>query len=283
MEERCVGIELSAPASCADVDDQDIESLLAGLHSGGSDTQRTHRRDCVITRCLPIADRIAYRFAGRGEPVDDLVQVARVGLIKAVDRYDQDKGRFLPFAVPTITGEVKRYFRDATWSVRVPREVKETQMRNRAAFSDLAQRLRRMPTSAEVAEELGVDHCVLAESESASSAYHPISLDAPIAGGEGGSETVGSAYGAEDSQYTNIEEMMVVREAIADLDPRRRAILGMRFLDCLTQSEIAKRLEVSQVQVCRLLNSAIERLRQQVICHLPAVTCLVYPIGMHLW
>ncbi|WP_422746364.1 SigB/SigF/SigG family RNA polymerase sigma factor [Mycobacterium sp. WMMD1722] len=265
------------------VDVAEIESILAELSRCTSPAQRRHCRRRAITACLPIADHIACRFVGRGQPLDDLIQVARVGLIKAIDRYDEQKGRFLAFAVPTIAGEVRRYFRDATWSIRVPRKVQETHLKSREAFDVLAQRLNRTPTTTELAEELDIDDAVVAESASASSAYSPVSLDAPMGTGDSAAETIGSRYGVDDPHYTLTEDLIVLREAIAELDPRRRAILGMRFFDCLTQGEIARRLGISQVQVCRLLNGTLTRVRDRMNSDVPAMLCFLGPVTTLLW
>lgn len=254
----------------------DVDQLFAELARSGSEDERRRRRSKVITACLPVADRIARRFVGRGEPSDDLLQVARLGLIKTVDRYDPSKGHFLAFAIPTIRGEVRRYFRDATWTVRVPRRVQETQLHLRDAVDTLSQRLSRTPTSAELAEELDIDVGELSTSQSASSAYQPMSLDAPLAATDARhTDTLGDMQGAEDPHYGQVEDLMAVRDALEELDPRRRAIVGMVFFDCLTQREVARRFNVSQVQISRLLSDALERIRTRVCSDTPAVMCVL--------
>ena len=202
-----------------------------------------------------------------------------MGLVKSVDRYESGKGRFLAFAVPTIRGEVRRHFRDSTWSVRVPRKVQETQFRVRQSVESLSQNLNRAPTNPEVARELGIDSDEVAQMHAARWAYRPLSLDAPRAEPEGaGSTTIGGTHGANDPGFETVEDLIVLREVIAELDPRRRAILGMRFFDCLTQREIAVRLNISQVQVSRLLDATLTRLRQSMHIDVPVVACLFTPI-----
>ena len=249
----------------------DIEEQLLNLADCGNADERRGRRLHIITACLPLADHIAYRFVGRGEPSDDLTQVARMGLVKSVDRYVPSKGRFLSFAVPTIRGEVRRHFRDSTWSMRVPRKLQETQLRMRQTIEELSQRLNRPPTNREVARELGVDDDIVAQSESAHWAYRPVSLDAPRSDGGVGETRVGATQGIHDPGFDAVEDLIVLREVIAELDDRRRAILGMRYFDCLTQREIALRLNISQVQVSRLLDGTLARLRQRMFVEVSAV------------
>jgi RNA polymerase sigma-B factor len=245
----------------------DVDDLFDRLAESTQDAARQRWRRRIIITCLPLADHIAYKFVGRGVPPDDLKQVARVGLIKTVDRYQPDKGRFLTFAVPTITGEVRRHFRDSTWTVRVPRKIQETQIQMRNAVDTLSQQLCRTPTSSELARELHVDCDHVIESQAASSAYQPMSFDAPLRSADGDSDgdTVLSTWGAEDPRYAAVEDLIVLHEAINDLDPRRRAVVGMSFFDGMTQRQIARRIGVSQVQVSRLLSSTLQRIRERML------------------
>ncbi|TFV54753.1 SigB/SigF/SigG family RNA polymerase sigma factor [Mycobacterium sp. PS03-16] len=268
-----------AVAHSVDPDDADVERLLAGLDGSADHAERERWRQNVITTCLPIADHIAYRFVGRGQSADDLIQVARVGLIKSVDRYEPEKGRFFAFAVPTIVGEVRRYFRDSTWAMRVPRKMQEDHLRTRNAFERLAQRLGRTPTTAELAEEAGLERAEITLSRATTWAYRPLSLDAPLPTAEGnGEQTLAALHPADDEPFAGVEDLMMLREAIGDLDARQRTILGMRFFDCLTQREIARRLDISQVHVSRLLNGALDRLRTRMCGDLAAAVCLFAPI-----
>ena len=224
------------------------------------------------------ADHIAYRFVGRGQPAEDLVQVARLGLINAVDRYEEGKGRFLAFAVITVTGDVRHYFRDNTWGMQVPRRIKDTHRRMRAAIDPLSQRLGRTPTASEVAAELGVSREDVAQASAAASAYRPASLDRPNAGSVGG-ETPGSwCHGAEDPRYGTVEDALTVAELVSRLSDREQDILRMRFCECLPQTEIAQRLGVSQVHVSRLLANTLQRLRNHFWADGAAVTELVHEV-----
>lgn len=243
----------------------DVEQLFEKLRNSADANERMGWRRRIITACLPLADNIAYRFIDRGEPKEDLLQVARIGLIKTVDRYDPAKGHFLAFAVPTIRGEVRRYFRDSTWAVRVPRRVQETHLRAREATESLAQRLRRAPSVHEVAEELDVGAAELDHSRRANTAYRPVSLDAVSAVGDGGGgDTLGARCGVDDPGFSLVEDRILLRTAVAQLDPRRREIVGLIYFDGLTQREVAETFGVSQVQVCRLLKDAVRQMRRLV-------------------
>lgn len=271
--ERIGNTELTGAGTGAarDLDWMDVEKQLSSMAACGDRAERRRRRQHIITECLPLADHIACRFAGRGEPSDDLIQVARIGLVKSVDRYVPDKGRFMAFAVPTIRGEVRRHFRDSTWSMRVPRKIQDTQLRMRHTAEELSQRLKRAPTDREIARELGVDDGEVSRCHSAHWAYRPVSLDAPRGDAEQECAGIGELRGADDPGFDSVEDLIVLSGVIAELDPRRRAILGMRFYDCLTQREIALRLNVSQVQVSRLLDSTLARLRQRMFVEVAAV------------
>jgi RNA polymerase sigma-B factor len=251
---RYKGVDVDTRAPRADADYAEVEQLLVAI----ADVPRTSaefalKRAQAITKCLPLADHIAYRFVGRGESYEDLIQVARLGLINAVDRYNPEKGRFLAFAVPTILGEVRRYFRDNAWGMRVPRKLKETHLRLRAAIDPMSQRLGRAPTASELAAELGLDTDEVVQSLDVAYAFRPMSLDAAVPGSLGG----------DDLRYTAVEDRVAVADLVAHLSERDREILRMRFCDCMTQTQIAQRLGKSQVHVSRLLASTLERLRRR--------------------
>ena len=256
-----------------------IEDQLRSLAECNDPGEHRRRRHRIITESLALADHIAWRFTGRGEPSDDLMQIARLGLVKSVDRYVPGKGSFMAFAVPTIRGEIRRHFRDSTWSVRVPRRVQETQFRMRRTVEELSQRLSRPPTNTEVARELGLDEDNVAQCQSAHWAYRPVSLDAPCGDVDGGTITVGDFEGADDPGFDSVEDLIVLGDVVAELDPRRRAILGMRFFDCLTQREIAARLNVSQVQVSRLLDGTLTLLRQRISLDVAVILCVFAPVA----
>lgn len=215
----------------------------------------------LVIEYLPVAEHIAARFAGRGEPMDDLLQVARIGLIQAIDRFDPGRGNdFLSFAVPTIMGEVRRYFRDSGWSVRVPRQLKELHQTLSQAANTLSHDLGRAPTPSEIAAHLGLDVEAVREGLLAGQANKTISADLPLAGG-GGSTTIADHMGQDEPALDRFENHDVIKRLLDELAPRERAILIMRFFDDLTQSQIAARIGVSQMQVSRILAQTLKTFR----------------------
>lgn len=217
-------------------------------------------RSRIIERCLPLADHIARRYSGRGETHDDLVQVARVGLMYAIKRYDPDAGSFLGFAVPTMMGEVKRHFRDFGWSVKVPRRLKEVYPQLGEAMNDVAQRLGRNATASELAAELGIDRYDVVETMIAAASFKTVSIDAaPTV--DGNTLAMAGRLGALDPGIRFIEDREALRAQLATLPDRLRQIVVMRFFESLTQDEIAERMGISQMHVSRLLSRALGRLR----------------------
>lgn len=220
-------------------------------------------RNELIARCIPLADHIARKFSGRGEPFDDLTQVARVGLVHAVDRFDISRGsNFLSFAVPTIMGEVRRYFRDNTWAMRVPRRVKETHLRIGAAVDALSQSLGRSPTAKEIAAELDVDPDEVTQAVIAGNAYQPTSIDAASVGRDTDASLL-DTLGEEEAQFDRVEEYVAIRPLLAGLPERERRILTMRFFESMTQTQIAQQMGISQMHVSRILAKTLARLREQ--------------------
>ncbi|BBZ27136.1 RNA polymerase sigma factor SigF [Mycolicibacterium madagascariense] len=223
----------------------------------------TRQRDRIVERCLPLADHIARRFDGRGEPRDDLVQVARVGLVNAVIRFDVDAGSdFVSFAVPTIMGEVRRHFRDNSWSVKVPRRLKELHLRLGAATAELSQKLGRAPTPSELAAELEMDRDEIVEGLVAGSSYNTLSID----GAGGGTEeapAIADTLGDVDLSLDQIENRESLRPLLASLPERERQVLLLRFFESMTQTQIAERVGISQMHVSRLLAKSLARLRDQ--------------------
>ena len=245
-----------------DFDDySDVEEMFKHLAEAGSAAERRRRCERIVERCIPLADHIAYKFVGKGEPYEDLCQVARLGLVKAVHRYDPEKGRFLALAVPTIMGEVRRYFRDNTWAMHVPRGLKQTHQRIRGVTEQLSQRLGRAPTATELAAELGVDRDTVVDSIGAAYAYRPVSLDAPASTGPS-TEASPRDHGDDDPCFERIEDAMTVAALVSRLNEQECAIVTMRFCECLTQTEIAARIGVSQVHVSRMLADILQRLRR---------------------
>jgi RNA polymerase sigma-B factor len=215
----------------------------------------------LIERAIPLADRIARKYDRRGESHEDLVQVARLGLINAVNRFDPEAGDFLAFAVPTIMGEVKRYFRDCSWSVKVPRRLKDLYPQLAPTVAELAQRLGRAPTPSEVAGELGLDREAVVEGMIAGAGLKSWSIDAPM-GNEDEGPTLGDRLGELDPGIRFIEDREALRAQLATLPERQRRIVLMRFFESLTQSQIAERIGISQMHVSRLLTAALHSLRE---------------------
>lgn len=218
-------------------------------------------REVMITDNLGLSHQLARRFLHRGEPLDDLVQVASVALVKSVDRFDPGRGvAFAAFATRTIIGELKRHFRDKGWAVRASRRVQELYLELGHATSALVQQLGRNPTVAELAAATGSSEEAVIEAIEAGQGYRATSIDAS----DDEDHPLSARLGSNDSQYQAVEERALLAPALATLPVRERAILRMRFMDGLTQSEIAAEIGVSQMHVSRLLSSSLEQLRQQI-------------------
>jgi RNA polymerase sigma-B factor len=230
---------------------------------GQDDPRREPLRDRLVTGFLPIAQHIARRFNHRGEPLDDLVQVATVGLINAVDRYSPDKGNdFFSFAVPTISGEVRRHFRDQGWSMRVPRRLKDLHVSINGVVSELSQGLGRAPKPSEIAERLGVPVSEVLEGLEASEAYRSSSLDEMLSS-EQGSATVGELVGEADAELDRVDFRQALRPVLNELPERERTIVMLRFFGNMTQTQIAEQVGISQMHVSRLLAQTLDRLRNR--------------------
>jgi RNA polymerase sigma-B factor len=231
--------------------------LLTRYHSDGD----LSARDELVERFLPLAKQLARRYQRGNEPLDDLVQVASIGLVKAVDRFDPERGTaFSSYAVPTILGELKRYFRDVGWAVHVPRGMQERIMQVNATVEVLSRRLGRSPTPAEIGKEIGASPESVLEAMDASVAYEASSLDASRTN-DSESASYAESIGAEDEAYEQIEYMQTIAPTMRALPERDRLVLQLRFEDDLTQSEIADRIGVSQMHVSRLIRRALKRLR----------------------
>lgn len=225
------------------------------------DARREALRDELVTGFLPVARHIARRFSGRGEPLDDLVQVATVGLIHAVDRFSPERGSdFFSFAVPTISGEVRRHFRDLGWSMRVPRRLKDLHVSINGAVSTLAQGLGRAPRPTEIAEYLNVPVADVLEGLAASEVYRSSSLDEMLSS-EQGSATVGELVGEADAELDRVDTRQALRPILAELGERERSIVMLRFFGNMTQTQIADQVGISQMHVSRLLAQTLDRLR----------------------
>jgi RNA polymerase sigma-70 factor (sigma-B/F/G subfamily) len=226
--------------------------------------EHTQIRDRVVTACHPYATALARRFAHRGEPFDDLHQVAMIGLLKAVDGYDPHRGReFIAYAKPTILGELRRHFRDRTWSMTVPRRHKEMRLALNTVREELTQRLGRSPSVAELAEQLQVGTEEVLEAIEAAHAYQSVSLSTPVGDEDG--ITLADLLGATDPDLDAVEDRAALPTLIAQLPEREQRILTMRFYGNMTQSQIAEWTGVSQMHVSRLLKAALGRLREELL------------------
>jgi RNA polymerase sigma-B factor len=221
-------------------------------------------RDKLVEAHLGLAHQLARRFSNRGEPLDDLVQVASVGLIKSVNRFDPGREvEFSTFATRTILGELKRHFRDKGWAIRAPRRVQELYLELAPATSALAQELGRPPSVAELATRVGASEESVLEALEAGQAYRTTSLEVP----NRQEETLERRLGTEDFKFAGVEDRATLEPALAKLPHREREILRMRFMDGLTQSEIAHRVGISQMHVSRLITSSLGRLRALLTRH----------------
>jgi len=258
--------DVSAPASSPVVNDSERSEvtarLLRAVAQADSDVERKRLQDEVVVLNMGVARAIAARYRDRGIGKDDLMQAAYVGLVKAAQGFDPSFERdFLSYAVPTITGEVKRYFRDHGWTVRPPRRVQELQAQISRVSSDLSQELHRSPRPSEVAQALGVEVDAVIEALAADGCFTPASLDVPV--GEDGSTSLGELLGGDDGDMGRAEARILLAPAVRQLPPRDRRILELRFFHGWTQEQIAGDIGVTQMQVSRLLARILSDLRTQ--------------------
>lgn len=240
--------------------DREMFEQLAALEAGTSDHEAL--RAALIERHLPLVTFMARKFADRGEPLDDLIQVGTIGLIKAIDRFEISKGfEFSTFATPTIVGEIKRHFRDKTWAVRVPRRLQELGASVTKATTELTQKLDRSPTPKEIAKHLGITVDDVAEALESNAAYSTVSLDVTSET----STSIGETFGALDEALEGVEYRESLKPLLSQLDDREKRILQMRFFDNLSQSQIATELGISQMHVSRILNKVLTHLREGLI------------------
>ena len=219
-------------------------------------------RETLIRRYLPLARRLARRYQHTDEPLEDLVQVASIGLLKAIDRFDCAREvMFSSYAVPTILGELKRHFRDRTWSVRVPRDLQELALRVDQAVAKLSIGMRRSPSVGEIARLVDASEEQVLEALEAMGAYRAGSLDAPRSTREEETESVADSLGSDDSGFERAEERATLQPLLDRISERERIVLELRFGEDLTQAEIGERIGVSQMQVSRLIRQALTRLR----------------------
>ncbi|GGK09752.1 hypothetical protein GCM10010123_44580 [Pilimelia anulata] len=229
---------------------------------------RRGARDAMVAAALPFAARLARRYRNRGEPLEDLEQVARLGLVKAVDRYDPARGSFTAFAVITITGELRRHFRDHSWGVHVPRRLQELSLDVTQATAVLTSELSRAPNIAEIADYLGVVEADVRTGQELAAAYTATSLNRPVS--EDGRAELGELLGAPDGELSLVEDRLTVTTLIGRMPARERRILAMRFYGNHTQDEIAAQFGISQMHVSRLLSKALTWLRTAMLSDAPA-------------
>ncbi|MFG2112639.1 RNA polymerase sigma factor SigF [Streptomyces sp. NPDC048718] len=226
--------------------------------------ERAALRDRLVRMHLPLVEHLARRFRNRGEPLDDLTQVATIGLIKSVDRFDPERGvEFSTYATPTVVGEIKRHFRDKGWAVRVPRRLQELRLSLTTATAELSQLHGRSPTVHELAERLGISEEEVLEGLESANAYSTLSLDVPDTDDE--SPAVADTLGAEDEALEGVEYRESLKPLLEDLPPREKRILLLRFFGNMTQSQIAQEVGISQMHVSRLLARTLAQLRDKLL------------------
>jgi RNA polymerase sigma-B factor len=241
-------------------DGAQLLAALAALPAGHP--SRPALRERTINAFAPLARHLAHRYHGRGEPLDDLIQTAMIGLIKAVDRFDPERGvDFAGFAIPTIIGEIKRHFRDRTWGVRVPRRLQELRLAISEANATLSHSLGRSPNVADVAAHLNITEEQVLEGLEGARAYNSVSLSTPVSTDSG--TELGDTMGGPDPELAHADLRIALEPALATLEPRDQRIVFLRFYGNLTQSQIADEIGVSQMHVSRLLSKALAKLRGQ--------------------
>lgn len=234
---------------------------LQGAPEG--DPRRQRARDSLVEQHLPLVEHLARRFRNRGEPYDDLVQVATIGLIKSVDRFDLGRGvEFSTYATPTIVGEIKRHFRDKGWAVRVPRRLQELRLSLASATSELSQKQGRSPTVSELAAHMEITDEEVLEGLESANAYSTLSLDAGDSGSGDEPMPVADTLGSKDEGLEGVEYRESLKPMLEQLPPREKKILMLRFFKNMTQSEIAEEIGISQMHVSRLLARTLAQLRE---------------------
>lgn len=234
--------------------DLELDHLLELCQSGDG-----RARELVLERFSPLVRALASRYIGRGEPLEDLVQVGSIGLLLAIDRFDPTRGvQFKSYAIPTVVGEIQRHFRDKAWALHVPRRLKELSVRLTRTIEAMTAELGRSPTIAELAQAVGANEDDVIDALDSANAFNTRSLSAPLGLGEGrDGEALQDMIGSDDHGYDEVEDGVLVEIGMAALSERERRIVEMRFFDGMTQSEIAARIGISQMHVSRLLRQAL--------------------------
>jgi RNA polymerase sigma-B factor len=239
-------------------------ALFIELRKLPEGTERSELRNHLVRMHLPLVEHLARRFRNRGEPLDDLTQVATIGLIKSVDRFDPERGvEFSTYATPTVVGEIKRHFRDKGWAVRVPRRLQELRLSLTSATAELSQQHGRAPTVHELAQRLSISEEEVLEGLESANAYSTLSLDVPDTDDE--SPAVADTLGAEDDALEGVEYRESLKPLLEELPPREKKILLLRFFGNMTQSQIAQEVGISQMHVSRLLARTLAQLRDRLL------------------
>jgi RNA polymerase sigma-B factor len=238
------------------------KELLRRYHEGGD----TQAREQLIEQYLPLVRSLARRYSYRGEQLEDLVQVGCIGLIKAIDRFDTDRGvELTTYATPNIIGEIKRHFRDKGWAIRVPRGLQELNVRLSHLLEELTVQLERSPTIPELAKSAGVEEEDVLEALESGQAYATLSLSAPSGGDDDSDLDPLESLGTIEHEYEVSEDRAVLAPGLAKLDERERRILHLRFFEGLTQSQIAQQVGISQMHVSRLIRRSLEKMRDEIV------------------
>ena len=254
-----MGDEGAAPGGVEETRARSADLFAVLNTSSGAEHQRA--REDLVHLHLPLVHHCARRFRNRGEPFDDLVQVGTIGLLKSIDRFETERGvEFSTYATPTIIGEIKRYFRDKGWAIRVPRRLQELRMQITSATAELTQTLGRSPTARELAEAIGVSVEEIVEGLESSNAYATLSLDAGDDHEDGGASML-DAIGVDDDNLEHVEIRESLKPLLDGLEPREKRILLLRFFKNMTQSQIAEEIGISQMHVSRLLTRTLAQLR----------------------
>ena len=241
------------------VTNRSVDTLLVAYHREGD----RDAREQALIELMPLVRALAARYAGRGEPLEDLVQVGLLGLIKAVDRFDVERGvEFTSYAIPTVVGEIRRHFRDRAWAMHVPRRLKELSLRLSRTLDELTTELGRSPTIAELALATGVEEEDVVDALDSSNAYSTRSLHAPFE--DGGEDSLSDKLGVEDTGFEEVEDGALVAAGLDALDERERQIVELRFFEEMTQSQIAAEVGISQMHVSRLLRRALATMRGRI-------------------
>lgn len=247
-------------AGLSTLSEEEVQALFKKYH----ETRDPAIRSRLVLLHMNLARFLAGKFANRGEPLEDLVQVATIGLINAIDRYDPMRGtKFSTYATPTIMGEIKRYFRDKSWNLKVPRHLQELNWAANKVAEELTQKLGRSPTVPEIAKAIGASEEETLQAIELGNAHETVSLDTKLMlEGDTVPLTHGELIGGQDAGLDQVDSYEDLRKAIESLDPRERSIIKLRFFSDLSQTEVAKRLQISQMHVSRLQYKALQRLRE---------------------